>query len=311
MTYARGFGSALPHRGTRRAVPELLPATQRAATARASSSAASIRLRRYRASASLPSDRPLTPEDFAVEPYLDDCDRLFELHEACGGDFIWSASAFWGIPWLEAALGCPILADHSTGSIHAQRPRGFARPGFGPRLRPRLALDAAGGGVSRSHGGAQRRTLAHWHHADAWHRGLAVGALRRDGVHPGDARTARRGQAGLPQAHGFLDRLRPSCSLRAFRSFTAASAPSTTTSGRRRARSGIRRTPPRCSRPRSTTSSSASTTTASPARSTAASCTSTRRSSCRRTSISACRSSRWSCTLTKAGRAPRRCTRRT
>jgi len=45
-------------------------------------------LRRYRASDALPSDRPLTPEDFAVAPYLDDCDRLFALHEACGGDFI-------------------------------------------------------------------------------------------------------------------------------------------------------------------------------------------------------------------------------
>ena len=85
-------------------------------------------LRRYRASEALPSDRPLAPEDFTVAPYLDDCDRLFDLHEACGGDFIWSASAFWGIPWLEAALGCPIFADHATGSIHAQRPPHFADP---------------------------------------------------------------------------------------------------------------------------------------------------------------------------------------
>ncbi len=83
-------------------------------------------LRRYRASDALPSDRPLVPEDFAVGPYMDDCERLFELHEACGGDFIWSASAFWGIPWLEAALGCPIFADHATGSIHARRPPRFA-----------------------------------------------------------------------------------------------------------------------------------------------------------------------------------------
>jgi hypothetical protein len=82
-------------------------------------------LRRYRASDPLPSGRPLVPEDFTVAPYVKDCDRLFDLHEACGGDFIWSASAFWGIPWLEAALGCPIFADHSTGSIHSQTPPGF------------------------------------------------------------------------------------------------------------------------------------------------------------------------------------------
>jgi len=85
-------------------------------------------LRRYRASDNLPTDRPLTPEDFEVAPYLDDCDRLFDLHEACGGDFIWSASAFWGIPWLETALGCPIFADHSTGSIHTKPPANFVGP---------------------------------------------------------------------------------------------------------------------------------------------------------------------------------------
>ena len=89
-------------------------------------------LRRYRASDGLPSGRALVPGDFAVEPYLDDCDRLFNLHEACGGDFIWSASAFWGIPWLEAALGCPIYADHAAGSIHAQRPPQFSGPASVP-----------------------------------------------------------------------------------------------------------------------------------------------------------------------------------
>jgi hypothetical protein len=85
-------------------------------------------LRRYRASDDLPTQQSLTPEDFKVESYLDDCDRLFDLHEACGGDFIWSASAFWGIPWLEVALGCPIYADHSTGSIHAKPPSNFNGP---------------------------------------------------------------------------------------------------------------------------------------------------------------------------------------
>jgi hypothetical protein len=91
-------------------------------------------LRRYRASDFLPTNRPLRPDDFEVAPYLDDCDRLFDLHEACGGDFIWSASAFWGIPWLEVALGCPIFADHSTGSIHAKPPAQFAGPASIPNF---------------------------------------------------------------------------------------------------------------------------------------------------------------------------------
>jgi hypothetical protein len=103
-------------------------------------------LQRYRASDSLPSNRPLTPADFTVAPYLDDCDRLAALHEACGGDFIWSASAFWGIPWLEAALGCPIVADHATGSIHAERPAAFRGPESVPAFDAgapwmRLAVD--------------------------------------------------------------------------------------------------------------------------------------------------------------------------
>lgn len=85
-------------------------------------------LHRWNACRSLPEHRPLEPEDFEVEPYLDDCDRLFDLHEGCGGDFIWSASAFWGVPWLEAALGCPIKADHRTGSVYAEPPLDFHGP---------------------------------------------------------------------------------------------------------------------------------------------------------------------------------------
>lgn len=103
-------------------------------------------LHRYPASASLPTDRPLKPEDFDIEPYLDDCDRLFEQHEACGGDFIYSGSAFWGIPWLEAALGCPITASHETGSIIAHKPEAFAGPDDIPAFDPqspwmRLAVE--------------------------------------------------------------------------------------------------------------------------------------------------------------------------
>lgn len=93
-------------------------------------------LRRYRAAQNLPIGHALLPEDFPVEPYLADCDRLFALHEACGGDCIWSASAFWGIPWLEAALGCPIFADHSTGSIHAEPPPDFRGPDSIPAFDP-------------------------------------------------------------------------------------------------------------------------------------------------------------------------------
>jgi len=94
-------------------------------------------LHRYPASQSLPTDRPLEPDDFNnVDDYAADSQKLFEQHEACGGDFIYSGSAFWGIPWLEAALGCPIIADHTTGSIHAEKPANFHGPDDIPAFDP-------------------------------------------------------------------------------------------------------------------------------------------------------------------------------
>jgi len=93
-------------------------------------------LPRYPFSRSLPEGRPLAPEDFDVEAFVADSARLFDDHEACGGDFIYSASAYWGIPWLEALLGCPIFANHATGSIYAEPP-----PGFAPAALPPFSPD--------------------------------------------------------------------------------------------------------------------------------------------------------------------------
>src|SRR5680860_99464 len=78
---------------------------------------------RYNSAKNLPEDRPLKPDDFMVEEYMEDCDRLFEEHEECGGDFIWTGSIFWGIPWLEAILGCPIYTNYATGSIYSKTPK--------------------------------------------------------------------------------------------------------------------------------------------------------------------------------------------
>ncbi len=89
-------------------------------------------LARYPSFHYLPEDRPLEPQDFshpsAIEGFLADCDNLYARHEACGGDFIWSSTPFWGIPWLEAILGCPLDANHSTGSIHSEAPPDFSGP---------------------------------------------------------------------------------------------------------------------------------------------------------------------------------------
>lgn len=86
-------------------------------------------IHRYKAANTIPEKTILTPDHFPVEPYLEDFEQLFDIHENCGGDFIWSASAFWGIPWLEAMLGCDIiLNDFSSGSIHAEKPTFFCGP---------------------------------------------------------------------------------------------------------------------------------------------------------------------------------------
>jgi hypothetical protein len=87
-------------------------------------------LHRYPSMKNLPEDRALLPEDFPVDPFIEDSEWLFKEHEECGGDFIWSASAYWGIPWLEAVLGCPIFASQSSGSIYSEPPASFDGPDF-------------------------------------------------------------------------------------------------------------------------------------------------------------------------------------
>ncbi len=83
-------------------------------------------LRRYpRGSASLP-EGAVHPEDVRVAEFLDDTGRLFDLHEQTGGDLVFSAAPFMGLPWVEASLGCGVMADHTTGSTRSTPPPEFA-----------------------------------------------------------------------------------------------------------------------------------------------------------------------------------------
>jgi hypothetical protein len=83
-------------------------------------------LLRYPAgSRSLPAG-PVSAADIDVAGFLDDSDRLFELYEAAGGELIWSAAPFFGIPWVEAALGCGVVADRGNGCTRSVPPAGFA-----------------------------------------------------------------------------------------------------------------------------------------------------------------------------------------
>ena len=78
-------------------------------------------LKRYRTEAFLPGGE-LAPASVEVEAFLPEYERLFRIHGETEGDFLWGAAAFWGIPWMEALAGCPVIADHTTGSSRSQRP---------------------------------------------------------------------------------------------------------------------------------------------------------------------------------------------
>lgn len=82
---------------------------------------------RYKVSQKLPEERPLSPEDFNCEEYLSDYDRLYNIHEEVGGDFIWSASPFWGIPWIEAGLGCEIYKSRKSASLYSEIHKTFSK----------------------------------------------------------------------------------------------------------------------------------------------------------------------------------------
>lgn len=75
---------------------------------------------RYPYAATLPTERSIAPDDFDPSAHARAEALLFDAHEECGGYFIHSGSVYWGIPWLEALMGCSIRANHGTGSLYAE-----------------------------------------------------------------------------------------------------------------------------------------------------------------------------------------------
>ena len=112
-------------------------------------------VRQYRAAQSLPEGRSLIPSDFNVDAFLDDQERLFEEHEACGGDFIYAADAFWGIQWMECLCGLPMFVNHESGNLHFKSPVNFdgTVPSFNPADEwAQLAAEFLDKGAARSAG---------------------------------------------------------------------------------------------------------------------------------------------------------------
>lgn len=54
------------------------------------------------------SDQLLDPSAVRCAAFCDDYQHLYKLHQEAEDDFFYVGSAYWGIPWLEAILGCPI-----------------------------------------------------------------------------------------------------------------------------------------------------------------------------------------------------------
>jgi hypothetical protein len=61
-----------------------------------------------RGTSSWPSGTALGPDDVRFGPFAADYEELYQTHRECDDDFFYVGSAYWGLPWLEAILGCPI-----------------------------------------------------------------------------------------------------------------------------------------------------------------------------------------------------------
>ena len=51
----------------------------------------------------------VTPESLPIDRFVEDNERLYRVHAEAGGDIAWVAVPYWGIPWLEAILGCTVM----------------------------------------------------------------------------------------------------------------------------------------------------------------------------------------------------------
>jgi hypothetical protein len=53
------------------------------------------------------------PDDIPIDLFLQDVDALWEAYQELDDDYPFSMGAFYGVPWMEAIMGCPV---HFTGT---------------------------------------------------------------------------------------------------------------------------------------------------------------------------------------------------
>ena len=60
------------------------------------------------------NDGLIKPEDIRLDSFLADCERLYEIYNEIDADFPYCASPFFGIPWMEAIMGCQIKSSPTS-----------------------------------------------------------------------------------------------------------------------------------------------------------------------------------------------------
>jgi hypothetical protein len=56
----------------------------------------------------------LGPTDVSFDAFRSDYESLYRMHREAEDDFFYVGSAYWGIPWLEAILGCAIYVGETS-----------------------------------------------------------------------------------------------------------------------------------------------------------------------------------------------------
>ena len=56
----------------------------------------------------------IKPEDIPIELFMEDVDALYAAYSELNDDYPFSMGAFYGIPWMEAIMGCPINFSGTT-----------------------------------------------------------------------------------------------------------------------------------------------------------------------------------------------------
>ena len=74
----------------------------------------------------------LQPTDVCFEAFRNDYETVYRTHQEADDDFFYVGSAYWGIPWLEAILGCAVhVGETSCWTEMCPGDRSdLSRPGF-------------------------------------------------------------------------------------------------------------------------------------------------------------------------------------